>query len=198
MRRQAFRERGEAPEIGHDHADLALLSADLQPTRRFKHGRDHLVGEITSEGLTDEFVAKLDLLGKVLQFGFYELAVGDVGPGPDDLLRLTFVVVRDGESVLDPDVMSVPMAEAIFQRALALGYQAIHFREYSRGVFGMQALDPEFLVVAHLPGRVAHDRIQILADEGASIVAGNLCRIDNGRTSADERLEIVHQRHSLA
>ena len=62
----------------------------------------------------------------------------------------------------------------------------------------MQALDPEFLVVAHLPWRIAHDRIQILADEGAGIVAGNLRGVDDGGAGADQGLEVVHHRHALA
>src|SRR5262249_54327166 len=62
----------------------------------------------------------------------------------------------------------------------------------------MQPLNPEFLVVAHLPRRVRHDGIQILTHEGTGIVARYLCRVDDGRTRCDECLEIVHEGHALA
>src|SRR6266567_4398116 len=62
----------------------------------------------------------------------------------------------------------------------------------------MQALDPEFLVVAHLPGRVRHDGIQILTHEGTGIVARYLCRVDDRWARSDECLQIVHEGHALA
>ena len=62
----------------------------------------------------------------------------------------------------------------------------------------MQALNPEFLVIAHLPRRVRHDGIQILTHEGTGIVARYLCCVDDGRARSDECLEIVHEGHALA
>src|SRR6476661_673630 len=62
----------------------------------------------------------------------------------------------------------------------------------------MKAFDPELLVVAHLPRCVPHDRIQIVADECAGIVTGNLRRVDDGGARADQRLEVVHDGHAFA
>ena len=69
-----------------------------------------------------------------LQLGLDPLAVGDVGPRADDLLRLAVVVVRDGEGVLDPDVMPVAMAEAIFEAAAALADQPLQLGEHPIGI----------------------------------------------------------------
>ena len=94
--------------------------------------------------------------------------------------------------------MPVAMAEPIFKTAAALFDQPIHFAEHPVGIFRVETLDPELLVVAHLPWRIAHDRIQVLAHEGAGIVAGDLRRIDDGGTRADQGLKVVHDRHALA
>ena len=72
---QALRQRGEAAEVGHHHGELALLAAHLQAARRLEHRVDHLVGQIAAEGLADEAVAQLDLLGEALQLGLDALAV---------------------------------------------------------------------------------------------------------------------------
>ena len=168
------------------------------PVGEFEHGRDHLVGEIAAERLADEAVAQLDLLGEALELGLDPLAVRHVRPGADDLLRLAVVVVRDGERVLDPDVVAVAMAETIFEAAAALADQPLQFGEHAVGVLRMETLDPELLVVAHLPRRIGHDRVQILADEGAGIVARDLGGVDDGGAGADQGLEVVHQRHAFA
>ena len=129
--RQALRQRGEAAEIGHHHCELPLLATHLQSARRFEHGVDHLVGEIAPEGLPDKAVAQLHLLGEALQLGLDPLAVRHVGPRADDLPRLAGVIVRDGESVLDPNIMPVAMAETIFETAAALADQPLELGEYA-------------------------------------------------------------------
>ena len=90
------------------------------------------------------------------------------------------------------------MAEPVLDRALTLANQALEFGEHARGILRMQALDPEFLVVAHLPRRVRHDGIQILTHEGTGVIARYLCRVDDGRARSDQCLEIVHKGHALA
>ena len=75
---------------------------------------DHLVRQVAAEGLPDEAIAPLDIAGNPLQFSLDLLAVGDVRPGADKLLRIAFVVADDLESVLNPEVVAPPMPEAIF------------------------------------------------------------------------------------
>src|SRR5262245_22761576 len=48
------------------------------------------------------------------------LAVGDVRPGPDDLHRLPRWIPHDRKGVLDPDVVSLSMPEAVLDGAAAL------------------------------------------------------------------------------
>ena len=50
------------------------------PLGEFQHRVDHLIGEIAAEGLANEPVAKLDLLGHLFEFSLDPLAVRDVGP----------------------------------------------------------------------------------------------------------------------
>ena len=90
------------------------------------------------------------------------------------------------------------MAEAVFERAMPLADQPLELGEHSVGIVGMQTLDPELLIVAHLPRRVGHDRVQVLADEGAGIVARHLRGVDDGGARADQRLEVVHHGHAFA
>ena len=58
--------------------------------------------------------------GEPLQLGLDLLAVGNVRPGADQLLRLAFVVADGLEGILDPDVVAPPMPEAVFDRPLSL------------------------------------------------------------------------------
>ena len=94
--------------------------------------------------------------------------------------------------------MSVAMAEAVLQGAASLADQPIHLAEHAVSIVGMQPLDPELLVVAHLPRRIAHDRIQIVADECAGVIAGDLSGVDDGGAGADQSLQVVHHRHTFA
>src|SRR6516165_3204313 len=94
--------------------------------------------------------------------------------------------------------MTITVPEPVLDRASTLPDQAIEFGEHARRILRMQALDPEFLVVAHLPRRVRHDGIQILTDESTGIIARYLCRVDDGRARSDKCFEIVHKRHALA
>ena len=119
------------------------------------------------------------------------LALGDVGPGADQLLRIAVFVVDDLEAVLDPDVMAVAMAEAIFDAAAAALDQAIHFLEHARRIVGVEMLGPAFRVGGHLLRRIAHDRAEVLADEGAAEIAGGLGGVDDGGTDGEQILQAL-------
>ena len=54
--------------------------------------------------------------------------------------------------------MSVPVAEAIFDRAAALFDQRAHLPEDALGIFWVQTDGPEILVLEHLPGGESHAR----------------------------------------
>ena len=123
----------------------------MQAARGFEHRVDYLVGEIAAERLANKAVAHLDLLGEPLQLGLDALPIRHVGPRAYDLFRLAVIAVGDGEGVLDPDVVAVAMAEAVFECTMTLGDQALEFGEHPIGVVGMESLDPELLIVAHLP-----------------------------------------------
>ncbi len=90
------------------------------------------------------------------------------------------------------------MPEPVFDDTLALADDLVHLGEHAFRVLGVQALDPELLVVTHFPRGVTHDRLQVLADERAGVVPGHLGGIDDGRARTDQRLEVVHQGHALA
>ena len=51
-------------------------------------------------------------------------------------------------------MVAVAMAEAVLEARHRLGaISRVHFGEYPVGIVGMQTLDPELFVVAHLPRR---------------------------------------------
>src|SRR5262249_30975693 len=106
--------------------------------------------------------------------------------------------MSDGQSVLNPDVMSVAMAKTVLQGAAALADQPVHLGEHAASIVGMQALDPELLVVAHLPWRIAHDRIQIVTDECAGVIAADLRGVDDGGAGAAQGFEGLHHPPTFA
>src|SRR3974377_486827 len=117
---------------------------------------------------------------------------GTVAQAPTDSCGFASIIWGYGEGVLDPDIVPVTMAEAIFESTVSLFDQAADFGENPASIVRMQCCDPELLFVAHLPRCVPHDRIQIVAHEGASIVARHLRRIDDGGARPDHALHVVH------
>ena len=59
-------------------------------------------------------------------------------------------------------------------------------------------LDPELRIIAHLPWRVAHGRFQVVADERAGEIAGDLRRVDDRGAGRDQRLQILHDGEAFA
>jgi hypothetical protein len=54
--------------------------------------------------------------------GVCQLAVGDVCPGADDLRGVACFITEDLESILEPAIVALPVAEAVFQVTSALRY----------------------------------------------------------------------------
>ena len=119
------------------------------------------------------------------------LVLGDVRPGAHQLERTSGVVIDDLEGVLDPDVMPVAMAKAILDAAAAPADQRQHLAEGSRRVLGMEMIGPALRIGGHLLRRVAHDRAEIFAHEGAGIIAGRLGGVDDGGTYGEKVLEAL-------
>ena len=96
------------------------------------------------------------------------------------------VVAHHPEGVLDPDVVSVAMAEAIFDAYLRLVSIRGPISSKTRLASSwMQTDGPEILVLEHLPGGEAHDAGDVLADEGAGVVA-RLIGVDDRRRDGHE------------
>ena len=91
---------------------------------------------------------------------------------PTSSSGLACLVVDDLEGVLDPDVVAVAVAEAVGDRSSPALDQGRQLLEDAWRVVGVQALGPALRVGGHLLGRVAHDRAEVLADEGAGVAAG--------------------------
>ena len=106
--------------------------------------------------------------------------------------------MRDREGVLYPYEVPGAMAEAVLHGAAALADALVELGKDPLRVVGMQVLDPEFGIVAHLPRGVAHGGLQVVADEGAGEVARDLRRIDHRRARGDERLQVLHDGQPLA
>ena len=134
-------------------------------------------------------VLQLDIRLERRLLGF--LALGDVGPGADQLLRIAVGVLDDLEAVLDPDVVAVAMAEAIFDAAAAAGDQRSHALEHADRVLRVEMVGPAFRIGGHLLRRIAHDGAEILAHEGAAEIAGGLGGVDDGGTDGEQILQAL-------
>ena len=189
FRRQTLRQRGEAAEVGHQHRDLALFPSHSQSRGRFKNSGNDLICQISAEGLANESVVLLNLLGELLEVALGSLAIGDVRPGTDDVLRLAFLVGYDREAVLHPDIVAPPVPKAVLDGPASLGDQPFDLLEDALGILRMDMLGPEDRIVAHLPRQIPHDRRQILTHEPAGIAVLRLRgRVDDRWTGSDERL----------
>ena len=141
----------------------------------------------------------LDLLSQPLEVGLGAFAVGNVGPGTDDVLWPPFFVWHDREAVLDPEVVTAAMPKTVLDRPSSSDDQLFDLPEDVLGVLRMDVLGPEGRVVAHLPRQIAHDRRQVLTDEPAGIaVLGLRGGVDDRWAGGDERLQVLHDGHALA
>ena len=113
----------------------------------------------------------LDLGVGLESMPFCFLALGNVGPRADKLERMAGVVIDDLEGVLDPNVMPVAVPEAIFDGSAAAPDQRKHLAECPRSVIRVEMIGPALGVCGHLLRPISHDGAQILADEGAGVIA---------------------------
>src|SRR5262245_39907218 len=121
--------------------------------------------------------------GQALPHGLLRpLNVGDIRPGPDDLQRTTRVVMHDLEGILDPEIVPSPMPEAVFDGPSSFFYQRIHFGEDPLGILRMETAGPELWIFKHLPRGIPHNRVHILADERARVIARGLIGVKDPRT----------------
>ena len=88
------------------------------------------------------------------------------------------------------------MTEAVLERPAAFFDQRRHLLEHARGILGMQSHRPEILVLQHLPCGEAHDAGDVLADEGAGIVA-RLVGVDDRRRDRHEIAQPLARRLQL-
>src|SRR6478672_11805513 len=98
------------------------------------------------------------------------------------------------KGVLDPDIVSGSVAEPILEIPTASLDEWSHFGCDSRGILRVQTRKPKPRILEHLPGREAHDRVHILADEGAGVFARSLRRVDDPRRDGQKILEPLSRR----
>ncbi len=128
------------------------------------------------------------------------LALGDVGPGADELAWPAFIVrpvvrkglcvaIDDFEGILNPDVVSVPVAKAVLDHSAAAVDERRDLVQNARRIIGMETVAPVLEIGNRLLGLIAHDRLDVLADEGAREIAGCARAVDDGGTDGEEMLE---------
>ena len=110
---------------------------------------------------------------------------------PTSSSGLARVVVDDLEGVLDPDVVTVAMAEAVLDASTTPSDQRLHLTEGARRIVGMEMIRPAFGIGGHLLGRIAHDPTEILAHEGAGVIARGLGGVDDRGTDGEKVLETL-------
>src|SRR4029078_4293340 len=116
-------------------------------------------------------LARLSLAVRLKSIPFCFLALGNIGPRADELEGMAGIVVDDLEGVLDTNVMPVTVGEAIFDAPAAAPDQREHFAEGPPSVIGVEMIGPALGVGGHLLRPISHDGAQVLADEGAGVVA---------------------------
>src|SRR6476659_4538178 len=99
------------------------------------------------------------------------------------------LVVHDPEAVLNPDVMPVAMTEAVFDGSASLFDQRRHGFEHAFRIVGVQMVGPTLGIGRHFLRRIAHDRAQVLADEGAGEIPRSFGRVDDRRTYGEQVLQ---------
>src|SRR5262245_61409476 len=122
------------------------------------------------------------------------LWLGNIRPGADKLQRSAAFTTDDPESVLDPDIVPGSVTEPILEISTASLDEGSHFSRDPRGIVGMQTRKPKSPILQHLPGREAHDRVHILANEGAGVFARGLGRVDDPRRDGQQILEPLPRR----
>ena len=86
--------------------------------------------------------------------------------------------------------MTVPVPEAVLDVPPPL-YQRAHLLEYAGSILGMKMIGPRFRIGRHLLWRIAHDRVQVLADEGAGEITGGFGGVDDRRTADEQILQAL-------
>src|SRR4029450_9812844 len=118
-------------------------------------------------------------------------ARGDVGPGAYQLEGTPGIIVDHLEGVLDPDVVTVAMAEAVLDTATSPSDERLHVTKGAWRVVGMEMIRPNLWVCGHLLGRIAHNRTEIFAYESAGVIAGRFGRVDNRRADGEQILKAL-------
>src|SRR5262249_47922579 len=101
----------------------------------------------------------------------------------DDLQRMTHFVMHDLEGILHPDIVPTPMSEAVLDGPSSFFYQAKHFGEHPLPILWMDTIGPEIRIFKHLPRGIPHNRVHILADECACVIAKGLIGVQDRRTN---------------
>src|SRR5262245_5849382 len=86
----------------------------------------------------------------------------------------TNFITHDLEGILDPDIVATPMPEAVFEGPSPFFYQRKHFLKHPLPILRMDTIGPEIRIFKHLPGGIPHNRVHILADERARVIAEGL------------------------
>src|SRR5262245_49083391 len=116
------------------------------------------------------------------------LELRDVGPGPDEFQRLAGLVIENPETILDADVVPIPVLKPVFDDPSSLLDQRRQFVEHPRGVLRVQTVGPAFRISDHLLRGKAHDRANIIADERAGEIPRRMGRVDDRRTDREQVL----------
>src|SRR5689334_11848151 len=99
------------------------------------------------------------------------------------------LVVHDPEAVLNPDVMPGARTVAVQGVSARILYRTTNGFEHPIRIVGVQMFAPTLWIGRHFLRRIAHDRAQVLADEGAGEIPRSFGRVDDRRTYGEQVLQ---------
>ena len=120
---------------------------------------------------------------------FRLFAVRNICPCSDKLLRMTRGVVNYLERILDPDIVTVPVTEAVCDCSASLLYQRWQFLENPRGIVVMKTGRPAFRVGRHFLRCETHNRLDVVTDKGTSEISRCLSGVNDRRADGKQILE---------
>src|SRR5262245_36948926 len=118
------------------------------------------------------------------------LALGDIAPGADHLIRLTALVIDEAQLVPDPAIGAVLLQKPVLESMVARFEQLTELALDPRQIFGVDVAAPEVRAVEIVALLEAQPVRDVLADEGRSKIPRCLEAVDHRRRGGEQLLDM--------
>src|SRR5690349_1830020 len=120
---------------------------------------------------------------------FGSLAVGDVAPRADDLVRLAALVMDQAQFVADPAIVAVLLQEPVLEGVVALLEQLPELALHPPEIIRVHTVAPEVGAVEIIARLVAQPLLDVLTDEGRPKISRCLEAVNYRRRGREELCE---------